>query len=275
MARRRAVGGLISLVALIIVFGIGLLAFLDIINTQAGFIRESQEVSKIQHDRTMEGIGLSVASTTCHQDRIDQLARLALKLDNTSSERTEIDSVLLVEKDGTKTHTDALYVDSFNNTKTTDNKVPAATTGHFVNITKNIVYDKETGTDTKADEYLIVTVLGNKIIEIFPFDIASANCILVSSPPVSPSLSDTGNSDGDITINWSAPTDFDTSIDHYVVENRTSETYFEKGGQTADGSTTSFTLTGLENGVDHYLRVRAVDASNLNGTHSEILKDKP
>lgn len=271
----RGVGGLISLIALVIVFGVIALAMIDLNLTHALFFKEQNKVTEKLHDRTMEGIGLNVAGTTCHQDGIDQLALLTLELDNTNSQSAEIDSVLLVEKDGIKTHTDALYVDSFNNTQTTDNQIPAATTGHSVSITRNIVYDKETATDTEADEYIVVTTIGNKIINTFDFDPVSSTCTQVSSPPLSPSLSDTDNDDGDITISWNAPDVFDTSIDHYVVESRTNGTYFVKGGQTADGSTTSLTLTDLENDIYHHLRVRAVDASALNGTHSEILKGKP
>ncbi|NIP62697.1 MAG: hypothetical protein GWN01_03645 [Nitrosopumilaceae archaeon] len=66
---RRAVGGLISLIALIIVFGIASLAFLEINLTHADFVLNSIDISDKQHQRINEQLNFTITnSSEAHYD---------------------------------------------------------------------------------------------------------------------------------------------------------------------------------------------------------------
>lgn len=61
---RRGIGGLISLVALIIVFGIASVAFLELNSIQASFLNTGVEINNIQMDRTNERLDFTVLNGT-------------------------------------------------------------------------------------------------------------------------------------------------------------------------------------------------------------------
>ncbi len=61
---RRAVGGLISLIALIIVFGIASLAFLEINLTHADFVLNSIHVNEKQFNRINEQLNFTIINAT-------------------------------------------------------------------------------------------------------------------------------------------------------------------------------------------------------------------
>ncbi|MEW6043256.1 MAG: hypothetical protein AB1608_03245 [Thermoproteota archaeon] len=61
--KHRAVGGLISLVALIIVFGIAAVAFLDINAIQSRFLEKSVEVNNIQMKRNNERLNFTITNS--------------------------------------------------------------------------------------------------------------------------------------------------------------------------------------------------------------------
>lgn len=61
---RRAVGGLISLIALIIVFGIASLAFLEINLTHADFVLNSIHVNEKQFNRINEQLNFTITNST-------------------------------------------------------------------------------------------------------------------------------------------------------------------------------------------------------------------
>ncbi len=61
---RRAVGGLISLIALIIVFGIASLAFFEINLTHADFVLNSIDVNEKQFDRINEQLNFTITNAT-------------------------------------------------------------------------------------------------------------------------------------------------------------------------------------------------------------------
>ncbi|HXG74742.1 MAG TPA: hypothetical protein VNK44_07990 [Candidatus Nitrosotenuis sp.] len=62
-SKHRAVGGLISLVALIVVFGVAAVAFLDINAIQSRFLEKSVEISNIQMKRNNERLNFTIASS--------------------------------------------------------------------------------------------------------------------------------------------------------------------------------------------------------------------
>lgn len=69
MKSRRAVGGLISLIALIIVFGIASLAFLEINLTHADFVLNSIQVNEKQFNRINEQLDFAIINSTIDDDR--------------------------------------------------------------------------------------------------------------------------------------------------------------------------------------------------------------
>lgn len=87
--KRRAVGGLISLVALILVFGVATLAFLDINSTQAKFVLNSIDINKQQFDKNKERLNFTITNTTSGK-------LYEVKIANLWSEQTTVESHITV-----------------------------------------------------------------------------------------------------------------------------------------------------------------------------------
>jgi len=93
MSNRRGVGGLISLVALVIVFGIAAIAFLDINAIQTSLVNTSVDINKIMTDKNNERLNFTVTSPNSTSYQVN--------VANLWSERTELNSYLVVKDNGT------------------------------------------------------------------------------------------------------------------------------------------------------------------------------
>lgn len=94
MKSRRAVGGLISMIGLIVVFGIAGVAFLSLNAQQTSLFSAQQRVNEIQHDRNVESFEGKVLR--CKDVIIDQKAQfIEIRINNTSTQQLELNSFIL------------------------------------------------------------------------------------------------------------------------------------------------------------------------------------
>lgn len=178
---RRAVGGLISLVALIIVFGVIALVMIDLNLTQALFFQEQNKISNKLHDRNLESLSFEVLDCTprneTHFDTIE------IRINNTSPQDSKLESIFFLNdtidrNSMASTH----YV--FTNRTLGDNNVYYTDNGLDLPIVKSIssevftiqnytqfaVINQTDDTIIKnSTKVMIVTNLGNKIIDAFDF----------------------------------------------------------------------------------------------------------
>lgn len=102
--KHRGVGGLISMIGLVIVFGIASAAFLQINSAQQSFIASSVNVNKIILDKNNQKLNFTITSTG---------TSYKVGVNNTSSQTISLDSYLLVNSTGIRK---AQYLDGKNTT---------------------------------------------------------------------------------------------------------------------------------------------------------------
>lgn len=134
--KHRGVGGLISMIGLVIVFGIASAAFLQINSAQQSFIASSVNVNKIILDKNNQKLNFTIINNGLNQN-------YTVGVNNTSSQTISLDSYLLVDSTGIRT---AKYLDGKNTT--------AGKSFQF-NITKSQLGDKHV---------IFVTDLGKKCL---------------------------------------------------------------------------------------------------------------
>lgn len=146
-SNHRGVGGLISLVALIIVFGVASIAFLDINAIQSRFLEASVEVNNIQMNRNDEQLNFTASSGIPY----------TVEVTNMWSKQTVLDSYIAFDNTGTIT------VKRYFNETTMPNKqniVPAGST-------TSITFDTSNGTATDV-KLLFITENGKQCIIPIP-----------------------------------------------------------------------------------------------------------
>ena len=149
---RRAVGGLISLIALIIVFGIASLAFLEINTTHADFVLNSINVNDKQFNKIKEHLNFTITNTTGNPTDY-----YTVDVSNIWNDQSIIESHVTIKSDN------QISFQRYLNETTVPNK-------------ENIIGIEETNTliftdtnSTHGDETIIfVTANGNKCILSIP-----------------------------------------------------------------------------------------------------------
>ncbi|MBI5378281.1 MAG: hypothetical protein HZA82_06625 [Thaumarchaeota archaeon] len=134
--KHRGVGGLISMIGLVIVFGIASAAFLQINATQQSFVASSININKVILDKNNQRLNFTITSVPPTSYKIG--------VNNTSSQTIFFDSYLLVNSTGIR---QAKYLDGKN--------ITAGKSFQFdINLTPN-----------GADKHIIfVTDLGKKCL---------------------------------------------------------------------------------------------------------------
>lgn len=179
MKSRRGVGGLISMVGLVIVFGVIAVTLMALNGQQTSVIATGHRVAELQHDRTAERLDLEFESCTAV---IAGKTNLSINVTNAGSETSRITTLLLL-RDAPVNVTDNF--DTWTDLSTIDNKIvisPSKIDTDFVrpfiasgNDASFRIQDAQvtlisTDPDQSATKMMIVTELGNKFVS--PFDIA-------------------------------------------------------------------------------------------------------
>jgi hypothetical protein len=162
MKARRAVGGLISMIGLLVVFGVIGVAFLSLNTQQTSLFSTQQRLNELQHDRnleTFEGkiLGCGVGNNT-HAEFT------TIRINNTSSQSLDLTSFIAHSKTY-QNITDSGY---FNNTKIT----VKAQQSRIFDLT-DIRYDLS-ATDILPDHatrMILLSDLGNKIFLDYNFSL--------------------------------------------------------------------------------------------------------
>jgi hypothetical protein len=101
--KHRGVGGLISMIGLVIVFGIASAAFLQINSAQQSFVSSSVNINKIILDKNNQRLNFTLVPIAS--------SKYIVGVNNTSSQTISLDSYLLVNSTGIRT---AKYLDGKN-----------------------------------------------------------------------------------------------------------------------------------------------------------------
>ncbi|TBR23466.1 MAG: hypothetical protein EPO63_05625 [Candidatus Nitrosotenuis sp.] len=134
--KHRGVGGLISMIGLVLVFGIASAAFLQINSAQQSFVSSSVNINKIIMDKNNQRLNFTLVPITS--------SKYIVGVNNTSSQTISLDSYLLVNSTGIRT---AKYLDG-----------KSTTAGKSVQFDINLEPKPE-------DKYVIfVTDLGKKCL---------------------------------------------------------------------------------------------------------------
>lgn len=133
--KHRGVGGLISMIGLVIVFGIASAAFLQINATQQSFVASSININKVILDKNNQRLNFTIT---------DNVSSYKIGVNNTSSQTIFLNSYLLVDSTGIR---QAEYLDGKN-----------VTAGESMQFDINIA-------SSSADKHVIfVTDLGKKCL---------------------------------------------------------------------------------------------------------------
>ncbi len=92
MKSRRGVGGLISMIGLVVVFGIVGIAFLSLNTQQTSLFATQQKVNELQHDRNTESFTAKVLQC---QKNGTHAKFIQLRVNNTSSQSMNLNSIIL------------------------------------------------------------------------------------------------------------------------------------------------------------------------------------
>lgn len=152
----RAIGGLVSLVAIVVVFGIATTAFLTINSQMLQTNLTSNKINQLQNKKGDETLVFNV--TDCQRFDDSAIANVTMQVNNTWAQNSILDSVLLSYPAGTdgadqKNVTGAKYV----NGSFTNKTVPSLAS-RTVKV-QNMTIEDSTTNATIAS---IVSELGNK-----------------------------------------------------------------------------------------------------------------
>jgi len=163
MKSRRAVGGLISMIGLLMVFGVIGVAFLSLNTQQTSLFSTQQRLGEIQHDRNLEGFTGKILN--CKKINSTHADFVTIRINNTSSQSSNLDSFIAYNTI-LQNVTDSGY---FNNTKIT---IQAQKSKIFDLV--DIRYDLDgAGSAPEPDHatrMILLSDLGNKIILDYDFD---------------------------------------------------------------------------------------------------------
>ncbi|MEO9309930.1 MAG: hypothetical protein ABI337_06505 [Nitrososphaera sp.] len=167
MKSRRAVGGLISMIGLLVVFGVIGIAFLSLSSQQTSLFVTQQSLNELQHDRNREAFDVKILN--CNKINATHIDFVTIRINNTSSQALNLNS-FIVYNIAYQNVTDSGY---FNNTK-----IPIqAQQSKIVDLT-GIRYDLDgNGSPPEPDgatRMVLISDLGNKIIFDYDFTL---NCL--------------------------------------------------------------------------------------------------
>jgi len=161
MKSRRGVGGLISMIGLLVVFGVIGVAFLSLNVQQMSLFAAQQQINEMQHDRNLESFGGKVLSCQNSNPPDGRAESITIRVNNTSSQPLGLGSFILYSKQYQNV-TDAGYIKV---------EVPSKMTGFQFQL-QNITYDLDGTPDSILDHatrIIIVSDLGNKLILDYDF----------------------------------------------------------------------------------------------------------
>lgn len=181
MKSRRAVGGLISLIGLVVVFGIVAVAFLSLNTYQASLFVTQQHLNELQHDRNSEKLMLGVLNCKYIPDNKTHVAQINITISNTWAETSRITSFLVL-RDNPMNVTDAQ--ETWTNVTKGDHKIffkgplkpgfalpsiRSYSSSNFTITNDTQISTDKTGNGKNATKIMVVTELGNKLIDSFNF----------------------------------------------------------------------------------------------------------
>jgi len=135
LKERRGVAGLISVIAIVLVFGLAATAFLQLNSQQASLIGSTSRTIDVQGKKASEQLSFKITSCILLSDNKTRI--VTILANNTWSERSVVDSAIFIKPDGNVTN--SVYVTHANKTissmvnnvsikvNTTDTKIGSAT----------------------------------------------------------------------------------------------------------------------------------------------------
>lgn len=166
MKSRRAVGGLISMIGLLVVFGVIGIAFLSLSSQQTSLFVTQQNLNELQHDRNTETFVGKILN--CKKFNETHADFVTIRINNTSSQTSSLNS-FIVYNIVHQNVTDSGY---FNNTKIS---VHAQQSKIFdlTDIRYDLDGDDQPPEPDGATRMILISDFGNKIIFDYDFD---TNC---------------------------------------------------------------------------------------------------
>lgn len=162
LKQRRGVAGLISVIAIVLVFGLAATAFSQLNSQQASLIGSTARTIDVQGKKAAEQLQFMIFN--CTLSSIDNKTRtITVHVNNTWSENSVLDSALFIEPDGNVT--DSVYATDPNK------KIPSMRNN--VSIEINTV-DTQVGSTTNsvrnATQAVFVTELGKRFLILHDFE---------------------------------------------------------------------------------------------------------
>lgn len=160
LKERRGVAGLISVIAIVLVFGLATTAFFQLNSQQASLISSTSRTIDVQGKKAAEQLQFKISNCALLSD--NKTRTIIIKANNTWSEHSVLDSAIFVKPDGSVTN--SVYV-------THDNKTISSMANN-VSIKVNTT-DTKIGSTTvsvkNATQAVFVTELGNKFSLLHDF----------------------------------------------------------------------------------------------------------
>lgn len=167
MKSRRAVGGLISMIGLLVVFGVIGVAFLSLNTQQTSLFSTQQRLSELQHDRNLESFEGKILN--CKKTNSTHTDFVTIRINNTSSQSSDLSSFIAYNK-VFQNVTDSGY---FNGTKITIQALESKIMD-LTDIKYNLDAANPAPEPDHATRLILLSNLGNKLILDYDFDI---NCV--------------------------------------------------------------------------------------------------
>ncbi len=166
MKSRRGVGGLISMIGLLVVFGVIGVALLSLNTQQTSLFSTQQQLNELQHDRNLETFEAKVLrckeSTSTHADFV------TVRINNTSSQVLTVNSFILHN---------VVYQNVTDAGFSNGTKIRVMPHESKIVDIKNVRYLIKSPDDPPSDNanrMILVTDLGNKLF--VDYDFSNANC---------------------------------------------------------------------------------------------------
>lgn len=159
LTKRSGVAGLISVIAIVLVFGLAATAFLTITSQQTSLANTFSKTSNIQNSRISEKLDVEVVG--CQWvDPNKELAEVKVNATNNWSESSFVDAILF---------TNSTYVFDSQYIPDVDKKIPSLQSDKQITVNAKI-----NQTNNFADRVQVVTELGNKFVDAHTFN--DINC---------------------------------------------------------------------------------------------------
>ena len=157
---RRGVAGLISVIAIVLVFGLAATAFFQLNSQQVSLIGSTSRTIDVQGKKATEQLNFKISNCILLSD--NKTRTITILANNTWSERSVLDSAIFVKPDGNVTN--SVYVTHANKT------VPSMTNNVSIKVNTT---DTKIGSTTisvkNATKAVFVTDLGKKFLLLHDF----------------------------------------------------------------------------------------------------------